>query len=214
MDIKSKYYIVRANDGYSPCILGNNSNGQRYMKGSVLPNCVGFAWGWWHEICDLKKFNFFGKGDARTMYNTLKEQGCKTGYLPAFGAMMVWDDGDAGHVAIVYKVNSDGTLDSLESGWRFTGYPVKTYHRSGIDWRDGCSWQGKKYKFLGFVYHPCLPHPVEQEYIDMDSNNIVKLTTIYTDNRNYPQLSALADAGYLRASWDAEKHLPKIGRIK
>ena len=214
MDLKSKYYIVKKYGGWSPCIQGNNEYGQRPFTGSVLPNCVGFAWGWWHEICHLKDFPFWRKGNARTIYANLRDQGCVTSTVPAYGAMMVWDDGVAGHVAIVNEIRPDGSVCTLESGWKFTGNIVQEYVRSGEDWRKGCRWMVKSYKFLGFVYHPCLPVITSTRYRSMDDGTIITLPTVYLNGRNYPQLSALADAGLLRASWDSIVGLPEIGKAK
>lgn len=211
MNIDSKYYIVKSAGGYSPCILGNDSHGQRYRVGSVLPNCVGFAWGWWHEVAGLPKFNFFGRGDACSLFRILKDQGCRTGTRPEYGAMMCWDNGEAGHVAIVSEVLLDGSVRTLESGWEFTGEPVKQYVRSGDGWRKGCRWMGKTYKFLGFVYHPCIPRVVDQKYVNMDDGTILTLPTVYTAGRNYPQLAALGDAHLLRCGWDPERRLPEVG---
>lgn len=212
MDLKSKYYTTKKYGGYSPCILGNNEYGQRPFPGSVLPNCVGFAWGWWHEICGLKEFPFWKKGDARVLYDKLKEQGCETGSVPAYGAMMCWDDDVAGHVAIVINIREDGSIDTLESGWKFTGSIVQTYNRSGDGWRSGCRWMGKSYKFKGFVYHPCLPRIKQVTYRVMDEDRSVVLPTIYQSGRNYPQLSALGDTGLIRVGW--KNGMPEIGKVE
>lgn len=214
MDLKSKYYITKKNGGYSPCILGNNSRGQRPQPGSVLPNCVGFAWGWWHEAAGLNAFNFWAKGDARALYGALKAQGCLTGQTPEPNAMMVWDDGDCGHVAICVEVLPDGSVRTLESGWEFTGDLVKEYIRSGDHWRKGCRWMGPAYKFTGFVYHPCFPRVTQQDYIVMNEDRTVTLPTVYISGRNYPQLSALGDTGLIRAGYNVIRKLPEIGKAR
>lgn len=212
MDLKSKYYVTKKSGGFSPCILGNNSRGQRYAAGSVLPNCVGFVWGWWHEVAGLKAFNFWGKGDARNLYDVLHSQGCQTGMDPAPGAMMIWDSENCGHAAICTEVLPDGSIKTLESGWEFSGDPVQQYIRSGEHWRKGCRWMSKNYTFKGFVYHPCLPRIQQKEYIIMGDGSTVFLPTIFCDGRNYPQLSALSDVGMIKAGYNVIRRLPEIGK--
>lgn len=47
----NKYYIRKANGGYSPCIKGNPTD----KNCNVLCNCVGYAVGRFNEIADAKK---------------------------------------------------------------------------------------------------------------------------------------------------------------
>ena len=210
-DLNGKYYITRASGGYSPCILGNNSKGQRYAPGSVLPNCVGWAWGRWHEVAGLKGFSFWHRGDAVSLWSGLRFQGLQAGYEPKKYGLMIWDNGSAGHVAFVEDVYRNGTPVVSESGWYFTGDPVRYGSRYGEDFRGGCSWMDDSYKYVGCVYHPCFADVKKIRLLDMDESKPVDLLGVYQDGRNYLQLSDLADAGYVRAGWDEDLHLPLIG---
>ena len=48
--IDNPYYVKTTGNGYNPCSLGNSAHGLRPSDYSVLPNCVGYAWGRFHEI--------------------------------------------------------------------------------------------------------------------------------------------------------------------
>lgn len=210
-DLTGPYYTARKAGGYSPCILGNNSSGQRYCDGSVLPNCVGWAWGRFHEVASLRGFSFWAKGDARTIYDSCRLQGLRVGHDPKPGGIMVWDNGGAGHAAFVESCCIDGAPVCSESGWYFTGDPVRWITRRGKDYRIGCAWMDQSYRYVGCVYHPCIKDVAPVYLQDMDSGVVVQVPGIYQSGRNYVQLSALADAGYVRAGWDKDRQIALIG---
>lgn len=138
----SKYWKHISAGGVNECILIKN--------GSVLPNCVGYAWGRFYEI--MGKRPKLSRGNAENWYNY--DDGYKRGKTPKLGAVIVWAKGKvgvgsdgAGHVAIVEKIYSDGSILVSQSGYGgsrfFTSKVPKGYEKSG-------------YKFLGFIYNPAV----------------------------------------------------------
>jgi len=129
---------------YNDCILGNNANIDRPWVGSVLPNCTGYAYGRFSEI--LQKNAKLPISDAGTWYNNVK--GYEKGSVPKIGAVAVWTKpGAAGHVAIVEKINVDGTIVLSESGWS----------ASKICWtsvQQPPNYYKAPYQLQGFIYNP------------------------------------------------------------
>lgn len=150
-----KYYLVKSYGGYSPCILGNSKN--RYCKGSVLVNCVGYATGRYNAIISNNKCEFLGNTNAENFWALAKKQGLERGQTPRAGACMVWAKGEvgkssdgAGHVAIVEAVNSNTSVQTSESGWGYTtAYMTNKTRKKG----NG-NWGLSGYTFLGFIYNP------------------------------------------------------------
>lgn len=68
---------------------------------------------------------------------------------------MVWKGGPTGegHVAIVEAV---GQRNIITSESEYYGKPFTTVTRSNEDgnWRTGCKWMGKTYKFIGCIENP------------------------------------------------------------
>lgn len=157
-----KNYIHYTKGGYNYCIEIKN--------GSCLPNCVGYAWGRWREILG-KKPNLSLK-NAENWYG-YTEDGYKRGKTPKLGAVICWSKGKAGvssdgagHVAIVEKIKSDGTIITSEScyggaRWRQKEYKAPNYVLSS------------KYSFQGFIYLP----------IDFDVEEEKKITTTATSTK-------------------------------
>lgn len=152
----NKNYITLKYGGYNYCI--NISNG------SVLPNCVGYMWGRWREI--LGKYHQLGRGNAENVYIGL--DGYERGTTPKLYAVACWKQGKTqntkdgyGHVAIVEKINEDGTVlvsDSAYGGARFrtVTYP-KTMKKNG-------------FTFQGFIYLPEEVIVEEQNELDQYSD--------------------------------------------
>lgn len=103
--------------GVNPCININN--------GVVLPNCVGFAWGRFSEIigtpCSLPTAN---AGDWWELV-----RGYDKGQTPKLGSVIVWGKaGEAGHVAIVEQINSDGSILTSNSAYAGTWFYMQTVY--------------------------------------------------------------------------------------
>lgn len=131
--------------GKNKCIL---------IKGkSVLPNCVGYAWGRFMEI--LGSQPKLSLGNAELWYGH-RSDGYERGKTPRLGAVICWRKGvagnykdGAGHVAIVEEILPDGRLRISQSGYgatkRFwTSIIPADFHLDG-------------YVFQGFIYNPKVP---------------------------------------------------------
>jgi surface antigen len=136
-----KNWIKTTAGGYNYCILIKN--------GSCLPNCVGYAWGRWREL--LGKYHNLSRGNAENWYGN-KGDGYKRGKTPKLGAVICWAKGKAGnandgagHVAIVEKINSDGSILTSNSG-----YGSKRFWTQTI--KKGYAMSG--YTLQGFIYLP------------------------------------------------------------
>lgn len=180
INIFSTYYNNKrsANSGTNPAINGNYNNGKfnanvanpsgyydyeykgsRQVKvwANVLPNCVGYAVGRFHEVLGDSSFKTFPyAGNAGKFYGNASRYNLKVGQQPKAGAIMCWDlPGGAGHVAFVEKVISDSEIVISESGWGYTSRaysPSITAKKGNGNWRYA-TWLAK-YQFQGFIYSP------------------------------------------------------------
>lgn len=141
----NKNYIHVTKGGKNKCILIEGK--------SVLPNCVGYAWGRFMEV--LGRQPKLSLANAENWYVNRKD-GYERGKTPRLGAVMCWRKGrvgdpsdGAGHVAIVEKIYDDGSILISESGYRKfrfrTSVIPPTYELDG-------------YKFQGFIYNPKVPY--------------------------------------------------------
>ena len=129
--------------GKNSCIL--------ISGGSVLPNCVGYAWGRFMEI--LGSTPKLSRGNAENWYG-MTSDGYKRSQASQLGAVVCWSKGKvgvasdgAGHVAIVEKIAPDGTITTSNSGYNGTRFYIKEikppYAVSGYD-------------FQGFILNPAV----------------------------------------------------------
>ena len=153
----NKNYITTGAGGWNTCIKGYPMD----ANANVLANCVGYASGRFNEIineargttgCTYKGLNC----NAEWFIERAKEAGLKTGSTPKVGAIMCWQKGSvdggqdgAGHVAIVERINSDGSVYTSESGYGSTAFWNQTRNNSNGRW--GC---GNGYKLRAFIYLP------------------------------------------------------------
>lgn len=152
----NKYYITKANGGWSNAIKGNSKN--RDKDCDVLPNCVGYAYGRFNEIGGYGYCKYLTPTNAENFIQC-KSPELKVGQVPKLGACMVWQKGDtlsgsdgAGHVAIVEKVISNTEVYTSESGWSSSKpFWNKTRKKGSGNWG-----QKDTYKFLGFIYNPAV----------------------------------------------------------
>lgn len=137
----NKYWIHTSSGGLNSCI--------RVSGKSVLPNCVGYAWGRAYEM--LGKAPKLSRANAENWY--AYKDGYSRGKTPKLGAIVVWAKGKvgnskdgAGHVAVVEQIHSNGSFTVSQSG--YTGkkrFWTSTIPKSGYL---------KGYTFLGFIYLP------------------------------------------------------------
>lgn len=146
----NKYYIRVSSGGYSTAIKGKPTD----KDCDVLHNCVGYAVGRFHEIANRPQFDLIDCVNAENIFSNAKMHGLKTGDTPKLGALIVWRKGDtlsgsdgAGHVAVVEKINPDGSIITSESGYNCNNafWTTKRYKPYS---------NGSGYSLLGFVYQP------------------------------------------------------------
>jgi len=148
---KDKHWIHTSKGGVNPCLL--------IKENSVLPNCVGYAWGRWHEILDAvgELVPVLSKGNAENWW--AKADGYKRGSVPCLGAVACWRKGQAGdgndgagHVSIVEQVYRDGTIVTSNSSYLGTNFYMRTIKPPYNI--------GTLYTFQGFIYLPVEFAPV------------------------------------------------------
>lgn len=156
----NKYYIRKANGGYSSAIEGKvKSTGKPDSQCNVLANCVGYAYGRFNEIGGYNACKYLSPVNAENFPEYAK--GLQLGAEPKLGAIIVWQKGTtlkgadgAGHVAVVEKLNPDGSIVISQSGWNSTVFWTETLRKGDRNWR--CSWMGATYKFRCFIYNPAV----------------------------------------------------------
>lgn len=141
------YYIKRQWGGYNRCIVINRDTG------SVLPNCTGYAWGRFCEeqgIHDCK----LSRANAELWYGY--NDGYDRGFTPKLGAIICWHSTrSGGHVAIVEKINDDGSILTSNSAYGGQRFYKKTLKPPNY-------FMGISYTFQGFIYP-------DTEFIDPDT---------------------------------------------
>src|SRR5574344_863326 len=190
----NKYYIRKANGGYSNAILGSPTD----EECNVLANCVGYAYGRFNEIGGYGYCKYLAPVNAE---NFIQYKGsCEVGQTPKPGAVMVWQKGNtlsgddgAGHVAIVEKVISSTEVYTSESGYGSS----KPFWNSTRKKGSGNWGAGSGYKFLGFIYNPAVkdepaPAPTPKKSIDEIAKEVIQGKW-----KNYPERKTLLEkAGY------------------
>lgn len=138
----NKYWQHTSKGGYNKCILISGK--------SCLPNCVGYAWGRWYEL--IGKAPKLSLANAENWYGYTAD-GYKRGKTPKLGAVICWRKGQvgvgsdgAGHVAVVEKVNDDGSILISESGYNSFRFRTRTLKKPYSI--------GSAYTFQGFIYCP------------------------------------------------------------
>ena len=138
-----KHWIHTSKGGLNSCILISGN--------SCLPNCVGYAWGRFYEI--LGKAPKLSRANAEMWFGT--KDGYKRGQTPKLGAVICWRKGKAGwasdgagHVAIVEKVNDDGSIVFSESGYKAFRFRTRVLRPPYAI--------GSAYVFQGFIYNPAV----------------------------------------------------------
>lgn len=173
------YYNTTGAGGYSRAILG-----QPTVQGlNTLRNCVGYAFGRFHEIAQRKEMDFFDPVNAENIFANAGAHGMKLGKFPDPGAAIVWQKGatltsadGAGHIAIVEMMHPSGAITTSESGWNAKSDFWTETRKPPFLYAAG-------YKLLGFIYQPGAKFDVQKG----DVGQVVAWIQ-----------SRLADFGYLR----------------
>lgn len=154
------YFNTIGSGGLNPCVVGNAPRGAKKRTGrsglNVLPNCVGWCTGRFNAAMRLSSCKYLGNFMAYYMATAARMQGLKVQKDPVLGGVMVWRGGKtgSGHVASVEVINSPGEIITSESEWN--GLYWAQYHRRKGDgnWRQGCSWMGSNYQYIGCIVPP------------------------------------------------------------
>lgn len=118
-----------------------------------LPNCTCYAWGRAYEYLGYWPGGLY-TGDAGTWWNNATWQ---HGSTPKLGAILCLAGGPysgRGHVAVVEKIYSDGSITCSNSAYdRNPATMAQSYFylRSG---NSGNSWGYSEYTLQGFLYSP------------------------------------------------------------
>lgn len=182
-------WIHTSKGGKNGCILISGK--------SVLPNCVGYAYGRFMEI--LGKTPKLSRSNAENWYGY--KDGYKRGKTPKLGAVICWRKGKAnygadgaGHVAIVEKIYSDGSILISQSGYRSSRFWTSVVPK-------GYALRG--YVFQGFIYNPAVK----------ETTTVSKQKT-YITGKNYTlqtELKVRAGAG-TNYAWKTVKQITAGGR--
>lgn len=149
------YYNTIGSGGYNPCILGNPA--ARVPSLNVLPNCVGFGVGRFNSLGNYGKCKYLGNTNAANFVKLARSQGLEVRKEPTLGGVMVWSGGKGGygHIACVEIVGKSIVITSESE---YYGKPFVNYTRYLDDgnWRKGCYWMTKDYKYLGCIVNPAI----------------------------------------------------------
>ena len=123
------------------------------LEGGILTGqCVGYAWGRFLEIMGGTKCKLSFHNAELWFGNTA--DGYERGKSPRLGAVICWQKGKtlnkydgAGHVAIVERINPDGSLLISESWYGKKDFNLKTVKPPNY-------YYGSNYTFQGFIYNP------------------------------------------------------------
>jgi len=140
----NKYYKTVGGGGYNHCIAGNASNG-RTSSTSVIPNCVGYAYGRYMEIRGITSCNL-PTGNANTWYSTAQSRGFDCSQTPTVGSVAVFGGTQYGHVAVVEEIKPNGDLVLSESNWSHSPFRNVTIKKS-----NGYNYSNSLH-LLGFIH--------------------------------------------------------------
>ena len=106
-ETNNKYYLNVAGGGYNRCI--------KISGFSVLPNCVGYAYGRAYEVLGTNPK--LSTGNAAGWYgHNDKWKRVKPDQIQP-GDVICWDDGGCGHVGFVELRNADGSFTISQSAY-------------------------------------------------------------------------------------------------
>ena len=139
------------------CVVEPETHTMVLANNILTGQCVGYAWGRFYEI--LGNAPKLSRANAEMWFITA--DGYKRGQTPKVGAVACWRKGKAGwasdgagHVAIVEKVNADGSILISESGYKAFRFRTRTLKPPYSI--------GGTYVFQGFIYNPAVEEEKEQ----------------------------------------------------
>lgn len=191
----NKYFIRKADGGYSPCIKGSPTHAHL----TALSNCVGWALGRVMEITGSKT-SLLPNLNAEDIYNNSK---LEKGQTPKYGAVACWKQGSlwngndgAGHVAVVEDIISDEEIITSESAYGGMCFYTKKRKKGTGNWGAGSN-----FKFLGFIYLPdeYIPEGKEPEP-DPDPEFVTKEIVFFKGGKHYVSANSSISIGGTRTS--------------
>ena len=147
-------------------------------SGLITGQCVGYAYGRFNEIGDYGYMKYLQPVNAERFI--MNKGDLNVSQQPTLGGCMVWQKGatldgsdGAGHVAIVEKINADGSIVTSESGYN-CNKPFWTQTRVCGNGNWGAD---SSYKFLGCIMNPAVsgePKPKEDESPYKEPTSVLK----------------------------------------
>ena len=148
----NKYFIRKANGGYSTCIQGKPMDSQC----NVLANCVGYACGAYNEELGLGYEKYHLNCNAENFIERAIASGLSVVSKPVVGSILCWEGVGslAGHVAIVIEVINDNCIRTAESGYGSSRpFWITTRYNNNGRWGLNAN-----YKPRGFIINPNYPY--------------------------------------------------------
>lgn len=147
-DLKERQDAERANNAG---IISGGTGGYPYINlpkdsatddyGFFVRECTSYAAWYWNYKLGKKWYRGdgpSGTGDARNWATLANNQGYSVSKTPRVGAIITWTGGTYGHVAIVEKINSNGTVDASDYNWYLDGtYKLHTNFYPGDYMKSG-----------------------------------------------------------------------------
>lgn len=172
---------VTAPEASNPWYYENN---RYYKNGFGMPNCTAYAEGRYNEIHG--KQMYLPYGNAEDWYPNAKS--FKYGNTPKVGAVICWRKGKsgtssdgAGHVAVVERINDDGSILTSNSNYKGTNFYLKTFSPSNN------YYLGSAYTFQGFIYPQTEISSGVGTPVDRDTTkDQIEITTSVLNGRIYP----------------------------
>lgn len=175
----NKFFITTSKGGYSRCIQGSPTDSQC----NVLANCVGYACGRFNEIIGSMRYPNLNC-NAENFIERAKSYGLQVVSYPVLGGIMVWQKGatlsggdGAGHVAVVERINSDGSIYTSESGYGSSAFWNSTRNNSNGRWGLGSGYTFRGCivnPAVGDVHHTTPSTPTPTKSIDEIANEVIQ----------------------------------------
>ncbi len=209
-DTGNKFYLRPAGGGYNKCIAGNSKNpyNKRPSAHSVLPNCVGYAYGRYLEYHGLQSANL-PTCNAKDWYSTAKKNGFACGKTPTVGAVACFKGTQYGHVAFVEKIEKNGDLVLTESNW---GHQI--FRTVRITKQSGYRYSGSL-QLVGFIAPPAHQRCVAYR-VTVDALNVRHGTSTKTAVRTVLGKGATVEISRIKTGLDGQiwGKIPKTGWVR
>ena len=167
-------------DSYEPRLTAPNASiayyssklNRYFQTGTPMPNCVAYAYGRIYEMNG--EAPLINHGSAGDWWGINKRNGYYDyGQEPKVGAVACWSR----HVAVVEKVNEDGSVTVSESHWGGTYFDVKTFS-------DMHSHYGQSFYGYIYTYNGGLTSELANKLINAEKEKSYKASTVAPNEVN------------------------------